>query len=146
MKVLYPGETEPMNFPSIFTPQPLPSDSTNSQISTRQPEGIDLDHSANNQSTPPSQESSPRDQVTRSPSPDLPATHASNELDITLKATDTTSIRTQKTDIPAHGSPLPPIPESPQPTTTVTEQIQPPETTNPPVHNPSTDEQAIILA
>ncbi|XP_028115701.1 rho GTPase-activating protein gacQ-like [Camellia sinensis] len=105
MKALYPGETVPINFLSVFSPHPSTSNSTNSQTSIMQQERIDPDPSTNGQSPPSSRQTSPKEQTTESPPPELQTTHgtetlieppsSTNELDTNPKVVDTEATSTQ---------------------------------------------------
>ncbi|XP_028106025.1 uncharacterized protein LOC114305106 [Camellia sinensis] len=64
MEVDYPGGIEPIIVPSVFSPQPSPSNPSNSQTSNKESERIDFDISINSQS-------SPTDDNTKSPQPEV---------------------------------------------------------------------------
>ncbi|XP_028079427.1 uncharacterized protein LOC114281176 [Camellia sinensis] len=72
MEVDYPGGTEPIIVPSVFSPQPSPSNPSNSQTSNKESERIDFDISINSQS-------SPTDGNTKSPQPEV---HNNQGMDI----------------------------------------------------------------
>ncbi|XP_028119223.1 uncharacterized protein LOC114316745 [Camellia sinensis] len=72
MEVDCPGGTEPIIVPSVFSPQPSPSNPSNSQTSNKESERIDFDISINSQS-------SPTDDNTKFPQPEV---HNNQGMDI----------------------------------------------------------------